>query len=209
MAEDTTLTFFHAPNTRSAGVLILLEELGAPYALKLLNMKAGEQRGADYLAVNPMGKVPALLHRGELVTEQVAIYAYLADEFPAAGLAPKIGDRLRGPFLRWLAFYGSCFEPALVDHSQKRAPAPAAMSPYGDFDTTLNTLTGQLERGDYLLGDRFQALDVLWGTALKWTTMFQLVPEHPLIRAYIDRIDARPAVQRARAKDAEFAAQFA
>ncbi len=208
MADDTPLTFFHSPNTRSTGVLFLLEELGAPYDLKVLNMKAGEQRGADYLAINPMGKVPAIVHRGELVSEQAALYAYLADEFPAASLAPKIGDRLRGPHLRWLAFYGSCFEPAIVDRSQKHAPAPAAMSPYGDFDTTWTTITDQLERGDYLLGDRFQALDVLWGTALAWITMFRLVPEHPSVRAYIDRVCARPAGQRARAKDAEIAARL-
>ncbi len=206
--SDDTVTFFHSPNTRSTGVLILFEELGAPFELKLLNMKAGEQRAADYLEINPMGKVPAIRHRGELVTEQVAIYTYLADEFPAAGLAPKIGDRLRGPFLRWLAFYGSCFEPALVDRSQKRTPAPLAMSPYGDFETTMKTLDDQLARGPYLLGDKFQALDVLWGTALAWMRAFQLVPASPTVDAYIDRIGGRPAVMRAKEKDAAFAKQF-
>ena len=207
MAGDD-LTFFHSPNTRSTGVLVLLEELDAPYELKLVDMKAGEQRKADYLAINPMGKVPAIRHRGELVTEQGAIYTYLADEFPAAGLAPRIGDPLRGPFLRWLAFYGSCFEPAVVDRSQQRPPAPAAMSPYGDFETMMKTLTDQLARGDHLLGDRFQALDVLWGTALGWMKAFKLVPDSPVVSAYVDRVSARPAVRRARARDAELAQQL-
>ena len=94
-----------------------------------------------------MGKVPALLHDGALVTEQAAIYLYLADLFPAAGLAPPIGDPLRGPYLRWMVYYGSCFEPAVIDKSQQRPPAPPAASPYGDYDTMLATLTGQLAPG--------------------------------------------------------------
>ena len=206
MSFNRRVTLFHSPNTRSQGALILLEELGAPYDLRVLNMKAGEQRAPEYLAVNPMGKVPALLHDGALVTEQPAIFIYLADLFPEAGITPLVGDPLRGPFLRWLVFYGSSFEPALVDRAQKREPAPLAMSPYGDYETMFTTLTQQLSRGKYLLGDHFTAADVLWGTALTWTTMFKMVPALPVIQAYIDRVNARPAVARVRAKDAELAA---
>lgn len=209
MTVSNKPTLFHAPNTRSTGALILLEELGADHELHVLNMKAGEQRGAAYLAINPMGKVPAIVHEGALVTEQVAVFLYLADLYPEAGLAPTLGDPLRGPYLRWMAFSGSCFEPALVDRALKREPAPASTSPYGDFDTMLKTLTDQLARGPWLLGDRFTAADVLWGTALTWTTQFGLVPETPVIRAYIDRVNARPAVIRARQKDAELAASQA
>jgi len=207
MKSSRKITFFHSPNTRSTGVLILLEELGAPYELHLLNMKAGEQREAKYLSVNPMGKVPAVVCDGELVTEQPAVYAYLADLFPQAGLAPAIDDTLRGPYLRWLAFYGSSFEPALIDKSQKREPAPKAMSPYGDYDTMLGTVTQQLAKGPFLFGSQFTAADVLWGTALGWTTQFGLVPELPPIKSYIERVNARPAVIRARNKDAELAAK--
>ncbi len=206
MTARSKPTLFHSPNTRSSGALILLEELGAEYDLHVLNMKAGEQRGAAYLAINPMGKVPAVLHDGALVTEQVAVFLYLADLYPQAGLTPAIGDALRGPYLRWIAFYGSCFEPALIDRSQKRAPAPASTSPYGDFDTMLKTLTDQLAKGPWLLGEKFTAADVLWGTALGWITRFGLVPETPVIRAYIDRVNARPAFARIRQKDAELAA---
>jgi glutathione S-transferase len=168
-------------------------------------MKAGEQREPAYLAINPMGKVPAVTHGDALVTEQVAVFLYLADLFPKAGLAPAIGDPLRGPYLRWMAFYGSCFEPALIDRAQKREPASPSMSPYSDYDTMLKTLTDQLGKGPYLLGERFSAADVLWGTALSWTVKFGLVPELPVIKAYMDRVNTRPAVLRARARDAELA----
>jgi glutathione S-transferase len=206
MPGDHNLTLYHSPNTRSSGALTLLEEIGAPYALHVLNMKAGEQREPAYLAINPMGKVPALKHGDALITEQVAIFLYLADLFPETELAPPIGDPLRGPFLRWMVFYAACFEPAVIDRANQREPAPLPMSPYGDYETMLHTLTTQLAGGPYLLGERFTAADVLWGGALTWTTMFKLVPELPVIKGYIDRCGARPAVARVRAKDAELAA---
>jgi glutathione S-transferase len=203
MAESRKVTLYHSTKTRSTGVLILLEELGAEYELRLMSLKNKEQLTPEYLAVNPMGKVPAIVHRDALVTEQAAIFIYLADLYPEAGLAPSVGDPLRGPYLRWLVFYGSCFEPAVVDRAQQREPAPRAMSPYADFDTTLKTITDQLAKGPYLLGDRFSAADVLWATALSWITAFGLVPKTPLIDAYAERVGARPAVQRARSIDAE------
>jgi glutathione S-transferase len=200
------VTLYHSPHTRSTGALILLEELGAPYDLHVLNMKAGEQRQPAYLAVNPMGKVPALRHGDAIITEQVAVYLYLADLFPKAGLAPQIGDPLRGPYLRWMVFYAACFEPAVVDRAAKHEPAPQTMSPYGDYDTMLNTVVAELTNGPYLLGERFTAADVLWGTALGWTTMFGLVPKLPEITAYVNRVGSRPAAARVQAKDAELAA---
>jgi len=209
MATDDTITFFHSPNTRSTGVRILLEELDAPHELHVLNMKAGEQRQPAYLAINPMGKVPAIRHRGELVTEQVAIYIYLADLFPAAGLTPALDDRRRGPYLRWLTYYAACFEPAVVDRAMKRDPAGPAMSPYGDYDTMLKTLTDQIAKGPYLIGDRMTAADVLWGTALGWTTHFKLVPELAVITDYIKRITSRPAVGKVNALEAKLAAEHA
>jgi glutathione S-transferase len=153
-----------------------------------------------------MGKVPAVKHGDALITEQVAIFLYLADLYAEAGLAPQIGDPLRGPYLRWMVFYGSCFEPALIDRALKREQAPRGMSPYGDYDTTLKTVTDQLAAGPWLLGDRFTAADVLWGTALTWTTGFKLVPALPVIQSYIDRWNARPSVARVKARDAELAA---
>ena len=206
MTTSRKVTLFHTPNSRSTGVLTLLEELGADYDLHVLNFKKAEQLDPAYLAVNPMGKVPAVRHGDALVTEQVAIYIYLADLHPEAGLAPAIGDALRGPYLRWLAFYGSCFEPALVDRALKREPAPRGMSPYGDYDTTVKAVTDQLAAGTWMLGERITAVDVLWGTALTWTTGFKLVPLTPVIQAYIDRWNARPSVARVKARDAALAA---
>ena len=208
-APDRRVTLFHAPHTRSGGARILLEELNADYDLHVLNFKANQQRSPEYLAINPMGKVPAIRHGDAIVTEQVAVFIYLADLYADRGLAPPIGDTMRGPYLRWMAFYGSCFEPALIDRSQKREPAPASTSPYGDYDTMFKTLTDQLAKGPYMLGDRFTAVDVLWGTALTWTTMFGLVPKLPLITTYVDRANARPATIRAKGLDAALAATFA
>ena len=205
--SDRHVTLFHAPQSRSAGALILLEELGADYELHVLDLKKGQSRQPAYLAVNPMGKVPAIVHRGALVAEQGAVYLYLGDLYPEARLAPAIGDPLRGPFLRWLFFYGSAFEPALIDRSMKREPAAASTSPYGDWDTMLATLTDQLAKGPFLLGERFTAADVLWGTALRWTTMFKLVPESPVVTGYMARVAARPAAARAAKIDADIASR--
>jgi glutathione S-transferase len=200
------VTLFHAPNSRSAGARVLLEELGADYDLHVLNFKKNEQREPAYLAINPMGKVPAVRHGDALVTEQAAVYMYLADLYPEAGLAPALDDPLRGPYLRWMVYYGSSFEPAVIDKALKREPAPLSMCPYGDYDTMLATLTQQLRAGPYLLGERFSAADVLWGTALGWTTSFKLVPALPEIAEYITRVTSRPAARRAAAADAELAA---
>ena len=206
MTSSRHLTFYHSPQTRSTGVLTLLNELKADYELRLLFQKKEEQRKPDYLAINPLGKVPALVHDGVLITEQVAIYLYLADLYPEAELAPPIGNRLRGDYLRWMAIYGSCFEPAVVDLAMKREPAARGISPYGDWETLFNTLTTRLASGPYLLGDRFSAADVLWGAALTWMTMFKLVPETPEILAYLARVNARPAVAEARSQDAKWLA---
>jgi len=200
-----SLIFYHSPQTRSSGVRILLEELDAPHRLHVLNMKIGEQRNPEYTAINPMGKVPAISHNGTLVTEQVAIYIYLTDAFPEKGLAPAIGDPLRGSYLRWIAYYGSCFEPAVTDKALQREPGNASMMPYGDFDTMVKTLTDQLAKGSYILGERFSAADILWGTALEWMVMFKLIPDIAVINDYVQRVAERPSVQKIKMADAELA----
>jgi glutathione S-transferase len=118
-----------------------------------------------------------------------------------------MNDRMRGPYLRWLVYYGSRFEPAVVDRALKRDAPPPAMSPYGDYDTMLKTLTDQLAKGPYLLGERMTAADVLWGTALAWTTAFKIVPELPVIMDYVERTTGRPAVGRVKELDAKLAAE--
>jgi glutathione S-transferase len=203
------ITLFHAPQSRSAGARTLLEELGADYELYVINMKAGEQRQPKFLAINPLGKVPAIRHRGMLVTEQVAIFIYLADLFPDAGLAPALDDPSRGPYLRWLVYYAACMEPCIVDRAMKREPAPLAMSPYGDFDVVIATLEEQLRQGPYLLGEGLSAADILWGNALKWIIGFGLVPDTDVFHAYVERIAGRPAATKVTEEDVQLAAVHA
>ena len=209
MTRLDPITLYYSPQTRATGTRVLLEELGAPYDLQVLNMKAGEQRQPAYLAINPLGKVPAIRHGDALVTEQVAIYIYLADLFPGAGLTPALDDPRRGPYLRWIAYYGSSFEPAVIDRFMKHAPAPVTQSPYADYDSMLGALETQLAEGPYLFGDRITAADILWGVALSWTMMFGVVPKKDVFVRYAERITARPAFQRISAEDAEMAAQHA
>ena len=200
------ITLYHCPHSRSTSVITLLEELKAPYQLHVMNMKKGENREAAYLSVNPMGKVPAIRHDDAIVTEQVAIYPYLADLFPEAELAPPIGDPQRGPYLRWMAFYGSCFEPALVDRWLKREVEDKKTTGYGNFDDVFNTLVGQLSKGPYMLGEQFTALDVLWGGALGWMTAFDLLPKRQEITDYVARVQGRPAAVEVQRRDDEMAA---
>ncbi|HCL66949.1 MAG TPA: glutathione S-transferase [Rhizobium sp.] len=207
MSTSETITLFYSPQTRATGTRLLLEELGAPYTLHILNMKIDEQRQPPFLAINPLGKVPAIRHGKALVTEQSAIYIYLSDLFPEAGLTPAIDDPDRGAFLRWIVFYAACFEPAVVDRSMKREPAPLRQSPYGDYDSVLAVIEDALRPGPYLLGERFSTADLLWGMALNWTTMFGLVPSRPVFRDYIERIAARDSFKKVTDADAVMAAE--
>lgn len=195
------LTLFHSSQTRSTGVLILLEELQLPIEIIRVSFK-DQPRDPRWLAANPLGKVPALLADGAAVTEQVAIYQFLAELKPEAGLCPPIGDPLRGPFLRWLAIYGSSFEPAMVDKAMKREAGNRGMSPYGDADAVVALVQQQLAQGPWLLGDKFTAADVLWASSLGWMTKFGLMPLTDEVSAYLARFEARPAVQKVRAAEA-------
>lgn len=203
MNTVNSVVLYYNPHSRATGVRVLLEELGVPYELRVLDFRKNEQRSPSYLAVNPMGKIPAVTVDGELVTEQAAIYTYLAECFPEKKLAPMPGEKGRGEFLRWMAFYGSCFEPALVDRALKREPGKPSMMPYGDYATTIKTLADHLEKHPYMLGDRFSALDTLWGKGLEWTMGFGIVEKHPAFTAYVERLQARPSFQKSMTKDEE------
>jgi glutathione S-transferase len=207
MTTNLPITLFYSPQTRATGARVLLEELKVPYDLKVLNIKTGEQRQPAYLAINPLGKVPAVRVGETLVTEQGAIYLYLADLFPEAGLAPDITDPQRGAYLRWLFIYGSCFEPAVVDRYLKREPVSMNETPYASYESLIDMLDETLKTGPYLLGERFTAADLLWGIALRWTTMFRLVEARPAFRAYMDRIGGRASIQKVSTEDAAMIAQ--
>jgi glutathione S-transferase len=209
MPSNRHITLFHSPQTRSTAALLLLEELQADYELHVLNMKAGEQRQPAYLAVNPLGKVPAILHGGTLVTEQVAIFIYLADLYAEAGLAPALTDPQRGAYLRWLVFYGSCFEPAMMDRAAQREVTSPMSSAYGRYEDTVKLVHDQLSGGPYFLGERFSAADLLWGMALSWMLDFKLLEAKPVFTAYVERFSARPVVARTMAAESALAAQHA
>lgn len=194
MTEAVTL--YHAHPSRASMTLLLLEELGAPYEIVRLDIKSGDQLKPDYLAVNPMGKVPAIRHRGAVVTETAAIFIYLADAFAKAGLAPALDDPARGPYLRWIVFYAAAFEPAMVDRARKLDPGPRPMSPYGDLASVERAVEAMLTPGPYILGDRFSAADVLWGAALTWMTAFGMAPTSDKVKAYIARHAQRAAVRK-------------
>ena len=211
MAAHTAsdLIHFHAPQSRSTATLWLLEELGIERETRVLNFKTSEHKEPWYLAINPMGKVPAISHRGTVVTESAAIAMYLADAFPAAGLAPSIGDPQRGSYLRWLVFNSACVEPAIIDRAMKREGGSPAMLPYGDAQTTIDVLAKALEKGPFILGERFSAADVVVGSGVRWMLMFKLLPERPEFTTYAARLNERPALRRQAAMDQEFMAKLA
>jgi glutathione S-transferase len=185
----------------------MLEELGEPYDIHLLSLTKGDQLKPDYLAINPMGKVPALRHGDTIVTEAAAICTYLADEFPHARLNIPVGDRRRGPYLKWLFFAPGCIEPAIIDRVvPRKEEARRAMLGYGDFDTVMNVAAKAVEKGPYLMGEQFTAADVVMGSTIRWGTMFNLIPKRPEFEAYVARLEQRPAVQRATALDQDLAA---
>jgi glutathione S-transferase len=191
------IEFYYAPNSRASTALWMLEECGASYETHVLDLKAGDQKKPSYLAINPMGKVPAIVHEGVVVTEVAAICAYLADIFPDAKLAPPVTDPRRGAYLRWLFFAPSCIEPAILDRAYTRAPAPSSTAGYGDFDTVIRVTAEALRAGPYLLGDWFTAADVVMGSLLRWTMLFKLVPELAEFTSYTARLQERPAFLRA------------
>lgn len=202
---EQTIDFYMAPRTRSMTVHWMLEEVGAPYRTHVLDLEGGAHKQPAYLAINPMGKVPALVHGDTVITEAAAICLYLADAFPAAGLAPPIGDPARGTYLRWLLFMPGCVEPAIMDRAFERPPAPAQSLGYGDFDTMLEVMAKALQPGPYLLGDAFSAADVVFGAGVRWALHMKLLPEQPELTAYAERLGGRPALQRAMTQEATMA----
>ncbi len=191
------ITFYHNPMSRGRIVHWMLEEVGAQYHTKVLSFEKKEHKSAEYLAVNPMGKVPAIVHRGTVVTEAGAICAYLADAFPSAGLAPALDDPARGTYYRWLFFAAGCVEPALVDKMFERAAVdrPSTLG-YGSYADTLNALERALQPGPYILGERFSAADVYVGSEIVWGMLSKSLEPRPVFQQYVARFAERPAYQR-------------
>jgi glutathione S-transferase len=186
----------------------MLEEVGQPYDVHLLKLSDNDQLKPGYLAVNPQGKVPALVHKGVAIAEVAAICAYLADAFPDARLAISATDPRRGVYLQWLFFGPSCLEPAISDRAFPRKEPPRASAiGYRDIDTLADIVAAAVAKGPFLMGEQFTAADVVIGSAIRWGTMFKLIPDRPQFAPYVERLAARPAAQRADAKDKALAAQ--
>jgi glutathione S-transferase len=197
-----TLTFYTNPMSRGRIARWMLEEVGEPYETVLLDYGT-TMKSSDYLAINPMGKVPAIRHGDTVVTEGAAICAYLADAFPGAGLAPPPGSRERGPYYRWMFFAAGPVESAVTGKSLGLlAPADKKMmAGYGSFEETIDALEQAVSGTAYICGDEFTAADVYVGSQIGWGMMFGSIEKRPAFEAYFGRLSQRPAALRAREID--------
>jgi glutathione S-transferase len=203
------IVFYHNPMSRARTVHWLLEEMGAPYRIQLLDLQKGEQKKPAFLALNPMGKLPAIVHRGSVITETGAICVYLADAFPAAGLAPRADEPARGTYLRWMFFGAGCIDCALVDRMLSRPiPDKSSALGYGRYEDVIETLEQAITPGPYILHERFSAADVYLGSQIGFGMMTRTIEPRPAFQSYLDRLSQRPAYQRFEAQGGKLIAQL-
>lgn len=202
-----SLTFYTNPMSRGQIARWMLEEAGAPYEQVLLDYGT-TMKAPEYLAINPMGKVPAIRHGNHVVTECAAICAYLAEAFPDAGLAPTAEER--ADYYRWLFFAAGPLEQAITNKSMGfEVPADKAMmAGYGSFEAAVDALEKAAGAHDHIAGDRFTAADVYVGSQIMWGLEFKTLPKRPAFEAYGARLSARPAYKRAKAVDGALIAEM-
>jgi len=200
MSDD--LVFYTNPMSRGRIARWMLEEVAVPYRTEILGYGTS-MKAADYLVINPMGKVPAISHRGVIVTEGAAICAYLADAFPAAGLAPALDDPRRGTYYRWMFFAAGPVEAAVTNKAFGFEVPPERKSSvgYGCYADVMNALETAVSASDYVAGDAFTAADVYFGSQIGWGLMFGTIEKRPAFERYWQRLASRPAALRARATD--------
>jgi glutathione S-transferase len=191
------IVFYHNPMSRARMVHLMLEEVGAPYRVQLVNLQKGEHKLPSFLAVNPMGKLPAIVHRGVVVTETAAIVTYLADAFPAAQLAPRLDDPARGTYLRWMFFGAGCVDPGMIDRMlQRPVPERTAAIGYGTHENMADVLEKAITPGPYILGAKFSAVDLYIGSQINFGIMTKALDPRPSFQAYSARLAQRPAFKR-------------
>ena len=196
------IVFYHNPQSRSQMVHWMLEEVGAPYRAHLMKWETQDAKTPEFLAINPMGKIPVIQHRGATVTETAAIIAYLADAFPQAGLAPEPGSPERGSYYRWLFFAAGCVEPALLDAMSPRgAPANSRAAGYGSYDAVVDTLRQVLGARAWVAGERFSAADLYVAAELGFMSLFGAprIKGDAVFEAYLARCTDREGYRRANA----------
>ncbi len=195
------ITLYHASKSRSSRFLFLLEELGVPYTVKRVSVRRGDGSGErDPQNPHPHGKVPAIEDDGVIVYESSAIALYLTDKFPEAGLGPAVGDPQRGPYLSWLAYYTGVLEPAFVSKFTK-ADVPRGTAGWVVAEEAVRHVESAVSKSPYLLGDRFSAADILFGTTFALFGGSPLMPKSEAVADYAKRVIARPAYARGLAKD--------
>jgi glutathione S-transferase len=191
------IKLYWSPRTRSFSALWLMEESGQPYERVLIDLSAGAQKRSEYLAINPMGKVPALQDGDATIAESAAVCAYVAERCPEAGLAPPLGDPARAKYLYWLFFAPGCIEPAMVQVATKLEMSSTAAG-WGEAQRVFDVLDNALQQGPWLLGERFSAADIIVGSGLNFAVkLFRMIPSRPSFERYIEACAARPAFQRA------------
>ena len=193
------MQLYYSPRSRSFTCTWLMEETGKPYERVLTDIATGAQKTSDYLAINPMGKVPALKDGEASLGEAAAICAYVAERYPDAKLAPPLGDPRRAKYLYWLFFGPSCIEPAIIQLFTK-IEVPTSTAGWGDATQVFDVLDRALEKGPWILGEDFSAADIVIGSGLNFAIkIFKIVPTRPSFDRYLERCAARPAFQRAMA----------
>ena len=203
------LVFYTHPMSRGRIVRWMLEEVGAPYRTEVMDY-ATTLKAPAYLAINPMGKLPAITHGGAVVTEAAAICAYLADAFPSAGLAPPHSDAARAPYFRWL-FFGAGPVEAVVTAKMlgvEIKPEQKRMVGFGDPTDTMNALEGAVSGRDFIAGNAFSAADVYVCSQLAWGMQFGSLEKRPAFEAYVERLGKRPAYVRATGIDDKLMAEL-
>ncbi|MGE3759026.1 MAG: glutathione S-transferase family protein [Pseudobdellovibrionaceae bacterium] len=196
--------FFHNPMSRGRIVHWMLEEVGVPYEVTLIDFDKKEHKSPKFLALNPMGKIPTIIHGDTVVTEAAAICTYLADLFPEKNLAPNVTDPSRGTYIRWMFFGAGCIESAITDRLYPRsAPNQPGSLGYGSYDDTVAALEKALAPGPFILGNTFSAVDVYVGSQIMWGMMVKALEPKPVFKKYVELCMERPALKRVFEQSAE------
>lgn len=196
------IELFHHPYSRAATVVWMLEELGLEHTLTTVDFKAGAHKTPEFLAVNPMGKLPTLTDGEVVLTETAAIGLYLADRYSPGVLAPALDDPARATYLRWILFAPSVIEPCAYAKSASWDYKPSSAG-WGTWEAMLDTAESAIGEGPWLLGDRFTMADVSFGATLRFLMMFDMLEKRTSYTDYIGRLETRPALQRATARNQE------